>query len=170
MTCQVSFKEGLCDVSSLHWVEGEKSLQRTLWTRKKVKVICQNTVWGRFYFEMAPAASSPQAQPSGGRPVDLPMEKRKPSKFGNLVSLLNCFLLFDDKSEIWFGGQTKTFYKSLCSIDLEICISWKSPQHSSFVQYPAYGENCVGWTKCKRQYACQNSPTYSIIWWLSFPN
>ena len=38
---------------------------------------------------MAPAASSPQAQPSGGRPVDLPMEKRKPSKFGNLVSLLS---------------------------------------------------------------------------------
>ena len=76
---------------------------------RKWKWFVKTQSWGRFYFEMAPAASSPQAQPSGGRPLDLTMEKRKPSKFGNLVSLLNCFLLFDDKSEISFGGQTKLF-------------------------------------------------------------
>ena len=55
---------------------------------RKWKWFVKTQSWGRFYFEMAPAASSAQAQPSGGKPVDLPMEKRKPSKFGNLVSLL----------------------------------------------------------------------------------
>ena len=97
--------------------------------------------------EMAPAASSLQVQPTPEKPHDLPIERRKPSKFGNLVSLYVYYSRSLEPKTLTYNRVTPVTWHFILwfSPIFALFFAWRDPRLLVYhIMRDNYGEQCAG--------------------------